>query len=93
VRTVKPRGLPLRRSDRTPQQDMAFEVAVTILTNLNWTIAEKGAVLLPWERVVYVDLTDQAEELFVDFELKVRLLDNRRKERRVRARTNVVKQV
>jgi hypothetical protein len=87
------KDLPLRRSDGTPQQGMAFEDPVTILTNLNWTIAEKGAVLLPWERVVYVDLADQADELSVDFEFKVRVLDNRRKERRVRARTNVVKPV
>jgi len=72
---------------------MAFEESVTFLTNLNWTIAERGAVLLPWERVVYVDLADEADDLSVDFEFKVRLLDNRRKERRVRARTNVLKQV
>jgi hypothetical protein len=92
VHTVKPKDLPLRPSDRTPQQGMVLKEPVTTLTNLNWTIAEKGAVSLPWECVVYVDLADQADELSVDFEFKVRLLDNRRKERRVRVRTNVVKQ-
>jgi hypothetical protein len=91
VRTIKPKNLPLRPSDRTPQQGILIKDPVTTLAFQSWTIAEKGAVSLPWECVVYVDLKDQAKELSLDFEFKVRLLNNLRSERRVRSRTNVVK--
>jgi hypothetical protein len=58
---------------------------------MEWTIAEKGAVLIPFERVVFVNLENQKGDVSVDFELMVRLLNNRRPEIPVWVRTNSIK--
>jgi hypothetical protein len=91
VRTIRPKGLPLRRSDGTPQRGMAGNAPATTLSNLPWTIAEKGALLIPFERVVFVNLENQQGDTSVDFELKVRLLNNLRPEIPVWVRTNSIK--
>ena len=90
VRTVKPKGLPLRRSDETPQRGMAGTAPATALSNLPWTIAERGAVIFPFERVIFVNLENQHGATSVDFELKVRLLNNLRPEIPVWVRTNSI---
>jgi hypothetical protein len=69
---------------------MAATTPATTLSNLSWTIAEKGAVLIPFERVVFVNLENQHGDTSVDFELEVRLLNNRRPEIPVWVRTNSI---
>jgi hypothetical protein len=69
---------------------MVEGTTATTLSDLQWTIAEKGAVIFPFERVVFVHLGDQRGETFVDFELKARLLNNRRPEIPVWVRTNSI---
>jgi len=91
VRTIRPKRLALRRSDGTPQQGMLAAPQATALSDLQWTIAEKGAVLIPFERVVFVNLENQHGDVSVDFELTVRLLNNRRAEIPVWVRTNSIK--
>jgi hypothetical protein len=69
---------------------MAGNAPATTLSNLPWTIAEKGALLIPFERVVFVNLENQQGDTSVDFELKVRLLNNLRPEIPVWVRTNSI---
>jgi hypothetical protein len=88
VRTIRPKQLQLRQSDETPQRGMVAASQAVVLSDLQWTIAEKGAVLIPFERVIFVNLENQHGDKFVDFELAVRLLNNRRPEIPVWVRTN-----
>jgi hypothetical protein len=90
VRTVKPKGLPLRPNTGTPQQHMWATLPKKTL-NLQWTIAEKNAVISAFDCVIFVNLENRHGDLSIDFELSARLLNNRRPEIRVRVRTNSVK--
>ena len=91
VRTIRPKGLPLRQSDRTPQRGMVAAAPATTLSDLHWTIAERNAVLFPSEGVVFVNLENQHGDVSVDFELEVRLLNNRRPRKKVRVTTNSIR--
>jgi hypothetical protein len=88
VRTIRPKWLPLRRSDGTPQKGMVAATQATTLSDLQWTISERGAVIFPFERVVFVNLESQHGDVSVDLELEVRLLNNRRQKIPVWVRTN-----
>jgi len=90
ARTIRPVGLHLRRSDGNAQPVMRRETEATVLNNLQWTISERGARLVPFERTLFVNLEDQDGDASVDFELKARFLDNRRSEIPVWVRTNSV---
>ena len=90
VRTVKPKGLLLRKNDGTPQRGMVIADPKEELS-LQWTVAEKGAVIFHPHCVVYVNLEGQRGDLSIEFELTVRLLNHRWPEKKVWVRTNTVK--
>ena len=92
LRTIKPKGLPLRKNDGTSQQKMVTTGDSTKSLTLQWTIAEQGAVRFHPNCVIYVNLEGQSGDDFaVDFELMVILLDNRRSKKTIKVRTNPIK--
>jgi hypothetical protein len=57
---------------------------------LQWTIPAKGQQTVDVPCVVYVHVEGRTGNLSIDFELSVRLLDNRRSEKSIRVRTNII---
>jgi hypothetical protein len=70
---------------------MAVATQAASLNDLQWTVAEKGAVIIPFERTIFAKFENQQGDVSVDLELTVRLLNNRRPEIPVWVRTNSVK--
>jgi hypothetical protein len=71
------------------QLAMVPKSEATVL-ELDWSIPEKGARTIPFEKWLFVNLDAQRGKLRVHFELTARLLDNRRTELPVWVRTNKI---
>jgi hypothetical protein len=71
--------------------EMRPDTEARILRDLPWTIPEKAPMPVAFERWLFVDLKSLNGDVQVDFELKARLLDNRRSEMPVWVRTNSLK--
>jgi hypothetical protein len=90
VRTIRPKQLRLRRADNNANPGMRADTESVTLESLQWTMSEKWASGLPFQRHVFVNLDGLRGERAVDFELKVRFYDNRRTELPVWVRTNPI---
>jgi hypothetical protein len=91
LRTIKPKKLLLRRADNNMNPVMRADTEAVILKDLPWVMAQKGAGGLPFERPAFVNLKDRKGDVYVDFEIAARFLDNRRSELPVWVRTNTIK--
>lgn len=90
VRTIRPSGLKLCRSDGTPMRGRNAASEAVVLTNLQWTIAPAGSYSGEFNRAIHVNLSGRKGLAQIDLELQVRLLNNRRTEIPVWVRTNIV---
>jgi hypothetical protein len=90
AKTIRPSKLQLCRADGSVQLGRLAGTEVAVLDNLGWVISEKGASTMAFQRWLFVNLKDLKGKTQVDFELKVRFLDNRRTETIVWARTNSI---
>jgi hypothetical protein len=62
-----------------------------VIENLGWTIPEKMARTVPFEKLLFVKLEGlHGAKVTVDFELTARFSDNRRTELPVWVRTNAI---
>jgi hypothetical protein len=91
ARTIRPRKLKLRRAASDSQLAMVEKSETMVIENLGWSIPEKMARPVPFERSLFVRLEGlHGAKVTVDFELTARLLDNRRTELPVWVRTNAI---
>jgi hypothetical protein len=91
VRTIRPKGLRLRRADSTTNPGMRPDTESKVLESLKWSMPEIGVgIRSPFERHVFVNLEGLRGNVVVDFELMVCFLDNRRSELPVWVRTNTI---
>ena len=91
ARTIRPGKLKLRRAASDMQAAMVEKSEAIVLGYLGWTIPEKMARTVPFERSLFVKLEGlHGAKVAVDFELTARFFDNRRTELRVWVRTNAI---
>jgi hypothetical protein len=91
VRTIRPKGLLLRRANSDGPGGMEVNFDANVLTELRWTIQEKaGTTIRPFERFLYVKIDGLKGETIVDFELAAQFYDNRRTKVPIWVRTNTL---
>jgi hypothetical protein len=72
------------------QMVMVPKSEATVLEGLSWSIPEKAARTVPFEKWLFVNLGGLHGKAQVDFEVTARFLDNRRTELPVWMRTNEI---
>ena len=91
ARTIRPKKLKLRRAASDIQSVMVEKSETMVLEHLSWSIPEKTAQTVPFERSLFVKLEGlHGPKVTVDFELTARFFDNRRTELPVWVRTNAI---
>jgi hypothetical protein len=90
ARTVRPAKLPLRRNANNLSPQMIESSEATVVGGLSWAFAANAARAGPVERFIFVKLDKVHGRKAIDFELRLRLLNNRQDETSVWVRTNVI---
>jgi hypothetical protein len=90
ARTIRPKKLSLKRAATDMQLVMVSKSEAIVLEGLSWSVPEKGARTVPFEKWLFVNLGGLRGTAQVDFELTARLLDNRRTGLPVWVRTNEI---
>ncbi len=91
ARTIRPKKLRLRRAASDMQLAMVEKSEAMVLEYLAWSIPEKMARTVPFEKSLFVKLEGlHGKKVTVDFELTAQLFDNRRTELPVWVRTNAI---